>query len=270
MNEIINENTLNFAANFGKNFILALLIFLIGKFIARKAINFLKSNLIKKELDETLIKFTCNVIYSLALAFIAIAALSQLGIQTTSLAAIIAAAGLAIGLAFQGSLSNLASGIMIIFFKPFKINHFIEAAGILGTVEEVGIFNTKLKTVDNKTVITPNSVITAGNIINYSIKKTRRIDLVFGCSYEDDLKKVRGVIEKVLSEDKRILKNPEATIGVLELADNSVNFAVRPWVKKDDYLSTMLDLNEKMKLAFDENGISIPYPQRDVHIKKSI
>lgn len=264
---LINAESINIAIGLAKNIILALAIFFVGKLIAKKIISALRNSLTKKNLDKTLVIFSCNVIYGIAIAFIAIAALSQLGIQTTSLAAVIAAAGLAIGLAFQNSLSNIASGVMIILFKPFVIGHFIEAGGVLGTVEEIGIFNTKLKTPDNKTIISPNSKIISDQIINYSIKKTRRIDMVFGCSYEDDLKKVKKVIEKVLSDDERVLKDPAPTIGVLELADNSVNFAVRPWVKKDDYLNVMLDLNEKMKLAFDKEGISIPYPQRDVHLK---
>ncbi len=266
---LVNAESINMAIDIIKNFVMALLIFFIGKLIAKKFISALRNSLTKKNLDKTLIIFSCNVIYGIAVAFIAIAALSQLGIQTTSLAAVIAAAGLAIGLAFQNSLSNIASGVMIILFKPFVIGHFIEAGGVLGTVEEIGIFNTKLKTPDNKTIISPNSKIISDEITNYSIKKNRRIDMVFGCSYEDDLKKVKKVIEKVLSEEERVLKDPEPVVGVLELADNSVNFAVRPWVKKDDYLSTMFDLNEKMKLAFDDEGISIPYPQRDVHIKSA-
>lgn len=269
MENFMNENTINLAINIIKNITVALLIFFIGKLIVKKFIAVLRSSLTKKNIDETLIIFSCNILYSIAISFLAIAALSQIGIQTNSLAAIIAAAGLAIGLAFQSSLSNISSGVMIILFKPFTIGHFIEAGGVLGTVEEVGIFNTKLRTPDNKSVISPNSKIIADKIINYSIKDTRRIDLIFGCSYEDNLKKVRSVIEKVLNEEGRVLKDPAPVIGVIELADSSVNFAVRPWVNKDDYFSTMLDLNEKMKLAFDEEGISIPYPQRDVHMKNT-
>lgn len=269
MENIINQNSIDAATSIIKNISFALLIFFIGKLIVRKFVNLLKLSLTKKKLDQTLIVFSCNVVSGIAISFLAIASLSQIGIQTTSLAAIIAAAGLAIGLAFQGSLSNIASGVMIILFKPFIIGHFIEAGGILGTVEEVGIFNTKLRTPDNKSIISPNSKIISDKIINYSMKETRRIDMVIGCSYEDDLKKVRKVLEKVLNEEERVLKDPAPLIGVLELADSSVNFAVRPWVKKDDYFNTMLDLNEKIKLAFDAEGISIPYPQRDLNMKNT-
>ena len=269
MENIINQNSIDAATSIIKNISFALLIFFVGKLIVRKFVNLLKLSLTKKKLDQTLIVFSCNVVSGIAISFLAIASLSQIGIQTTSLAAIIAAAGLAIGLAFQGSLSNIASGVMIILFKPFIIGHFIEAGGILGTVEEVGIFNTKLRTPDNKSIISPNSKIISDKIINYSMKETRRIDMVIGCSYEDDLKNVRKVLEKVLNEEERVLKDPAPLIGVLELADSSVNFAVRPWVKKDDYFNTMLDLNEKIKLAFDAEGISIPYPQRDLNMKNT-
>lgn len=267
LENIINEDLINLTLNFTKNLVVSFLIFFVGRLIAKKIISTLRNSLKKKNLDNTLIIFFSNVIYGIAIAFLAIAALNQLGVQTTSLAAMLAAAGLAIGLAFQSSLSNIASGVMIILFKPFAIGHFIEASGVLGTVEEVGIFNTKLKTPDNKMIITPNSKIISDKIINYSVNEIRRIDLVFGCAYEDDLKKVRKTIEKVLEKEERVLKDPEPTIGVLELADNSVNFAVRPWVKKDDYFNTMLSLNEEMKIAFDKAGISIPYPQRDMNIK---
>lgn len=267
MENIINENTINLALGFMKNFSLSLLIFFIGKLIVRKVIRIIKEALTKKNIDKTLIVFSCNVLHGISIAFLVIASLSQLGIQTSSLAAVIAAAGLAIGLAFQSSLSNIASGIMIIVFKPFVIGHFIEAGGVVGTVEEVGIFHTKLRTSDNKSIISPNSNIIAGKIINYSIKETRRIDMVFGCSYEDNIKNVKEVIQRVLNEEERVLKDPAPVVGVLELADSSINFVVRPWVKKGDYFDVKLDLNEKIKLAFDEEGISMPYPQRDVNIK---
>lgn len=270
MEYFINEDNINMVLEIIKNVAFALLIFLIGKIIANKLIFSLRKILKKKGVDETLVSFSCNVAYGLAVAFLAITSLSFLGVQTASLTAVLAAGGLAIGIAFQGSLSNIASGVMIILFKPFAIGHFIEAAGILGTIEEVGIFHTRLRTPDNKTIILPNSKIISDEIINYSMKENRRIDMIFGCSYDDDLKKVKEVIEKVLADEPRVLKDPAPVVGVLELADSSVNFTVRPWVQRDDYFTTMLDLNEKMKLAFDEAGISIPYPQRDVHIKKEL
>ena len=269
MKDFLSQNTINLLTLYGKNIVFALLIFFIGKFVAKKITNFLKNTLEKKKVDETLRGFLGNIVYGLMIAFLAIAALGQIGVQTTSLAAIIAAAGLAIALSLQGSLSNLAAGMMIIFFRPFKIGDFVEASGVIGTIEEVGIFTTNIKTADNKVIISPNAVLTSGNIINYSIKSTRRIDMVFGCSYNDDLKKVKNIIQNIVDNDSRILKDPSVTIGVLELADSSVKFAVRPWVKKEDYFTVLLDLNEKIKLEFDKEGISIPYPQRDLHIVTS-
>jgi small conductance mechanosensitive channel len=269
MEKILNENVINTLIIYGKNITFALLIIFIGKIIARKLVNILTNSLHKKELEKTLVIFIGNILYGLIIAFLVIAALGQLGIETTSLAAIIAAIGLAIGLSLQGSLSNIASGIMIIFFRPFKIDDFIEAGGTSGTVEEVGIFTTTLRTPDNKVIILPNAIITSGTITNYSIKPTRRLDMVFSCGYEDDIKKAKEIIEKTVKADKRVLKEPALTVGVLELADSSINFAVRPWVKKGDYFDVKLELNEKIKLAFDKNNISIPFPQRDVHLKSN-
>lgn len=183
--------------------------------------------------------------YIALLAFVILAALGQLGIQTTSFIAVIGAAGLAIGLALQGSLSNFAAGVLMIIFRPFKVGDLIEGAGVFGTVEEIHIFTTQLKTTDNKTVIIPNAKLTSDNIMNYTVKPTRRVDLVFGVSYTDDIDKVKGVISDVLNQDSRILKDPPPTIGLLEMADSSVNFAVRPWVKPDDYWGVYFDINEK-------------------------
>ncbi|MFT6106001.1 MAG: small conductance mechanosensitive channel [Rickettsiales bacterium] len=267
MGEILNKEMINSAIFFGLNIIAALAIFLIGKFIAKKIVNYLRKTLIARNVDETLAKFLSNVLYGLMITFVIITAIGQLGVETTSLAAVVAAAGLAIGFALQGSLSNVASGIMIIFFKPFKIGDWIEAAGISGSVEEVKIFTTKIKTADNKSIISPNSLITSGNITNYSANETRRVDMVFGCSYEDDIKKVKEVLTKIVENDERILKDPEPKIAVSELADSSINFVVRPWVKKEDYWAVKFDITEKVKLGFDQEKISMPYPQRDLHIK---
>lgn len=246
--------------------LIALAIFFIGKFIAKRVVKIVEKLMLKSKIDQTLVGFAGNILYGLALAFVVIAALSQLGINTTSLAAVIAAAGLAIGLALQGSLSNLAAGVMIILFRPFKINDYIEAAGTAGTVEEISIFTTHLKTPDNKSVIVPNGTIISGNIINYSAKPTRRIDLVFGVGYNDDLKKVKQVLTKIVEADKRILKEPEPVIAVHTLNESSVDFVCRPWVKTDDYWNVYWDLQENAKIAFDKEGISIPFPQRDMHI----
>ncbi|MFP4313032.1 MAG: mechanosensitive ion channel family protein [Alphaproteobacteria bacterium] len=246
--------------------LIALAIFFIGKFIAKRVVKILETLMRKSNIDNTLVSFAGNVIYGLALAFVVIAALSQLGINTTSLAAIVAAAGLAIGLSLQESLSNLASGVMIILFRPFKTGDYIEAAGTSGTVEEISIFTTHLKTPDNKCIIVPNGSIISGNITNYSAKPTRRIDLTFGIGYGDDLKKAKKILEKIVKDDKRILKEPEAVIAVSELADSCVNIVVRPWVNSADYWSVYFDLQENVKLQFDKEGISIPYPQQDMHI----
>jgi small conductance mechanosensitive channel len=200
------------------------------------------------------------------MAFVIMAALEKLGVETTSFAAIIAAAGLAIGLSLQGTLGNFASGIMLIMFRPFKVGDFVEAGGVAGVVEEIQIFSTKMKSGDNKEIIVPNGQIVGSTITNYSAKETRRIDLVIGVGYDDDLKKVRSVLEDILGKEARVLPDPAPTIGLLELGDSSVNFAVRPWVKTGDYWPTLFDLQEAIKIRFDHEGISIPYPQRDVHL----
>ncbi len=203
------------------------------------------------------------------MAFIIIAAMGQLGTETASLVAISAAAGLAIGLALQGSLANFASGVMLIIFRPLKVGDFVEAGGATGTVREIGIFTSILSSPDNKKIYVPNANLTGAKIINYSAFGTRRIDLVAGVSYGDSLDLVKATLEQILAEDDRILTDPAPTIAVLELADSSVNFAVRPWVKEEDYWDVRFDTQEKIKQRFDEKGISIPFPQQDVHLIKA-
>jgi small conductance mechanosensitive channel len=253
-------------AFYGLKIIAAILIFVVGRWIAKALRNVIKRMMTKGNVDEILISFVGNLTYIALLAFVIIAALNQLGIQTTSFIAIIGAAGLAIGLALQGSLANFAAGVLMIIFRPFQVGDYIEGAGVAGAVEKVQIFTTQLRTPDNKTIIIPNAKIMGDNITNYSAKDTRRVDMVIGVSYGDDLKKVREILEDILAKDDRILKDPAPTIGVLELGDNSVNFAVRPWVKRDDYWGTYFDVTETVKRRFDKEGISIPYPQRDVHL----
>ena len=220
----------------------------------------------KSNVDETLVSFVGNLTYVALLTFVVIAAINQLGIQTTSFIAVIGAAGLAIGLALQGSLANFAAGVLLIIFRPFKAGDFIDGAGVAGTVEEIQIFTTHLKTPDNKSIIVPNAKLTGDNITNFSAKDTRRVDMTFGVGYSDDLQKVRQILEDILSKDGRVLQDPAPTIGVLELADNSVNFACRPWVKTEDYWGAYFDITETVKKRFDAEGVSIPYPQRDVHV----
>ena len=219
----------------------------------------------RRSLDPMLGSFLSSIAHILFVAFIIIAALSQVGIQTSSLIAVIGAAGLAIGLALQGSLSNFAAGVMIITFRPFKVGDFIETAGVSGTVEGIQIFHTQLVTADNKLVIVPNNSITTGNIINYSAKGIRRVDLVFGISYQDDIATAKAVLNEILAADARILKDPAPVIAVSALADSSVNLIVRPWVKTEDYWPVYWDITEAVKLRFDQKQITIPGPRRVVH-----
>lgn len=268
--ESIQEIVGYYVSFYGLKVLFALLIFFVGKFLAGRIIKIVKSLMLKGKVDPTLVSFLGNVVYALVLAFVIIAALSQLGINTTSLAAVMAAAGLAIGLALKDSLSNLAAGVMIILFRPFKIGDYVEIAGISGTVEEISIFTTILKSPDNKKIITPNGAIISDNITNYSAKPTRRVDMVFGVGYDDDLKKVKETLERIVREDDRVLKDPEPVVALHELADSSVNFVVRPWVNTADYWTVYWDLNFKVKTEFDKAGISIPYPQRDLHIVSDV
>ncbi len=266
------ENILNtiisYATEYGVRILVAIVVFIVGRFIAKKLTNLLRKLMEKAKWDVTLVKFLGNMIYILLLFVVLIITLQTIGIDTTSFIAILGAATLAIGFALKDNLSNFAAGVMILIFRPFEVGHFIEAGGTSGVVEEIGVFNTKLRTGDNKLIYVPNSNIVGGNIVNYSAKDTRRIDLTIGVGYEDDLKKVKEEIWKILNEDERILKDPAPTVAVAELADSSVNFVVRPWVKSSDYWPVYFDLLEKIKVRFDEAGISIPYPQLDVHLKK--
>jgi small conductance mechanosensitive channel len=254
------------AVAYGLKFALALVIFFVGKMAVKIMTKLLRKGLERAKVDATLVSFLSNIAYGLAMAFVVIAALSQLGVQTASLAAIIAAAGLAVGLALQGSLSNFAAGVMLILFRPFKAGDFIDAAGTSGTVEEVSILTTILKTPDNVKIIAPNSQIFGGIITNYSANDTRRMDLTIGVSYSDDLDKVKEILERIIKEEERILAEPEPVVAVKEMADSSVNFAFRPWVKTSDFWPTQFDLIKKIKQTFDAEGISIPFPQRDVHL----
>ena len=251
---------------YGLKALAAVAIFIIGRWVAKGVRKLVERLMTKGKVDSTLITFTSNMTYIGLLAFVVIAALGQLGIQTTSFIAILGAAGLAVGLALQGSLSNFAAGFLLIIFRPFKVGDLVEAAGVFGVVEAIQIFTTQLKTPDNKTVIVPNAKLTDDNIVNWTVKGTRRVDMVFGIGYEDDIDKARSLMADIIAEDTRILKTPEPQISVSELADSSVNFVVRPWVKVEDYWGVFFDLTEKIKKAFDANDISIPFPQRDVHV----
>lgn len=253
---------------YGLKVLAAIAIFIIGRWVAKGVRKLVERVMEKGKVDPTLVTFTSNMVYIALLAFIVIAALGQLGIQTTSFIAILGAAGLAVGLALQGSLANFAAGFLLIVFRPFKVGDLVEAAGVFGVIENIQIFTTQLKTADNKTVIVPNAKLTDDNIINWTVKGTRRVDMVFGIGYEDDIDKARSLMAEIVAQDDRILKTPETQISVSELADSSVNFVVRPWVKVEDYWGVYFDLTEKIKKAFDANGVSIPFPQRDVHVYK--
>ncbi|MET0025819.1 MAG: mechanosensitive ion channel domain-containing protein [Sedimenticola sp.] len=265
INALIDSYLLPWAINVG----LALAVFIVGRLIAKVLVNLVKKLLVRAELDEILVRFITSIVNTILLLFVIIAALSQLGVDTTSLIALLGAAGLAIGLALQGSLQNFAAGVMLIIFRPFKIGDFVEAAGTMGVVESISIFSTVLRTGDNREVIVPNGTVYSGAITNYSAKEIRRIDMVFGIGYGDDIKRAREIIESILKGDVRVLDEPDYLVAVGELADSSVNFNVRPWVKSGDYWDVKFDLTERIKLAFDEEGISIPFPQMDLHLDKS-
>jgi small conductance mechanosensitive channel len=251
---------------YGLKVIAAIVILIVGRWISMGIRGVIKKIMRRSKVDETITKFVGNLAYVALLAFVILAALSQLGIQTTSFIAVLGAAGLAIGLALQGSLANFAAGFLMIIFRPFRVGDYIEGGGTAGTVEEIQIFTTTLKTPDNKTVIIPNAKLTSDNIINWTVKGTRRVDLVMGIGYEDDIDKAKQVMNDVLAGDDRVLKDPAPQVAMVELGDSSVNFVVRPWVKAADYWSAYFDITEKIKKAFDANNISIPFPQRDVHI----
>ena len=251
---------------FGLNLLAAIVIFFIGQWIAAFVRRLVRRLMSKANIDSTLTSFVGNLAYYGVVAFAVIAALNRLGVQTASLIAILGAAGLAVGLALQGSLANFAAGVLIIIFRPFNVGDLIEAADILGEVLEMQLFTTTLATLDNKQVIVPNSSLTGGNIINYTVRGKLRVDTVIGVAYEADIDQVRQVISEVLECDPLVLKDPSPTIAVMELGDSSVNFAVRPWTKPENYWSVYFNIHENVKKRLDAAGISIPFPQRDVHL----
>jgi len=244
----------------------ALVILVVGRWIAKAVSRLTERLLNNRKVDRTIVSFVEHLTYIALMTFVVLAALAQLGIQTTSFIAVIGAAGLAIGLALQGSLANFAAGFLLIIFKPFKAGDYIEGAGVAGTVEGIQVFTTVLRTADNKTIIVPNAKIMGDNITNYSAKETRRVDLLFGVSYSDDIDKVRRILQNIVDSDPRILKDPESMIIVKELAESRVNLEVRAWVKTGDYWGVYFDTLEKAKRKFDAAGVSIPFPQRGIHV----
>ena len=265
----IQEIISTYIIPWGINIILALAVFIIGRWLANLIVRGVKRIMHRANMDDALIGFLSSILNAILLVVVIIAALEQLGVNTTSVLAVFAAAGLAVGLALKDSLSNFSSGVMLIIFKPFKVGDFVEAAGIAGVVEELRIFNTMLRTGDNREIIVPNSQISGGIITNFSARDTRRIDLVIGIGYEDDIQKAKKILEQIMQSDERILKEPAPVILVSELGESSVDFAVRPWVNSGDYWNVRSDLLETIKREFDAKGISIPYPQRDVHLHQA-
>jgi small conductance mechanosensitive channel len=244
---------------------IAIAIVFVGRIATKWVIKLLGKLMRRSALDEILVNFVSSIAKAILLLLIFIAALNQLGVDTTSLIALIGAAGLAVGLALQNSLQNFAAGVMLIVFRPFKLGDFIEAAGVVGVVEQISIFSSILRTGDNREIIVPNGQIYSGAITNYSARETRRIDLVFGIGYDDDMLAAKKIMEGIMSAHDLVLEEPTFAVAVAELADSSVNFNVRPWVKSEDYWTVRSDLIEQIKLAFDENNISIPYPHMTIN-----
>ncbi|PID72285.1 MAG: mechanosensitive ion channel protein MscS [Desulfobulbus propionicus] len=254
--------------NHGPGIIISIIILIIGRWLAMWFSSIARKAMTKGKIDETLARFLSKLVYYALLAAVVIAAADQVGIKTTSFVAIFGAAGLAIGLALKDSLSNFASGVMLILFGPFKVGDVVTAGGVTGKVHQVDIFSTIIMSPDNQKIIVPNSAITSDVITNVNAEPTRRIDMVVGIGYDDDIREAKATLEQLVNADSRILKEPATTIAVAELADSSVNLIVRPWVKTKDYWNVRLDLTENIKLTFDEKGISFPYPQQDVYMHK--
>lgn len=263
------DKTQSVGFEFFVQLITAILIFYVGRMIAKLVNRGLHNLMQKQQVDKILETFVCNLVYWALMTFVIIAAISQVGVQTTSLIAVMGAAGLAVGLALQGSLANFAAGVLIVLFRPYRVGDWVEAAGISGAVTQVQILTTMLKTGDNKMIIVPNGQIMDSIITNYSANDTRRVDLTIGVGYDDDIDKVRSTIKSVIDADERVLAEPACLIAVAELADSSVNFTVRPWAKTEHYWDVKFQLTEAIKKRFDQEGISIPFPQQDVHIHNS-
>ncbi|HDI3133296.1 TPA: small-conductance mechanosensitive channel MscS [Vibrio cholerae] len=261
-------NNSDLLIQYGVNVISAILILFIGNLVVKGVAGSVANVLKKKEMDKAVVEFIHGLVRYTLFIIVLIAALSRIGVQTASVVAVIGAAGLAVGLALQGSLSNFAAGVLIVAFRPFKSGDYVEIGGVAGSVDSIQIFQTVLKSPDNKMVVVPNSAVIGGAITNYSRHETRRVDMVIGVSYQSDLQKTKRVLRETLEKDPRILKDPDMTIGVLTLADSSINFVVRPWCKTSDYWAVYFDSMQAIKEALDANGIEIPFPQMDVHLNK--
>jgi small conductance mechanosensitive channel len=266
MDNVTGQLTL-FVTTYGIKIIGAIIILILGRIAAGIGRKFVKKVLEKSKTDPAVVSFVGSMIYFLILIFAVLAALAKFGIQTASFVAILGAAGFAIGFALQGSLANFAAGVLILVLRPFKVGNFIDGAGVAGTVKEIQLFTTILATPDNIKIMVPNGKLFGDTIKNFSGFDTRRVDLVIGIGYSSDIQKAYDVLMNLIKEDTRILSAPPTNIAVSELADSSVNFVVRPWVKRQDYWGVKFDLTRKIKEAFDENGIEIPFPQQVVHMR---
>jgi small conductance mechanosensitive channel len=253
-------------SDYGQRILWALVILIVGIWFARLIRRYLGKAMERRGVDQTLIGFISSLLYYIVVVAVVISAISKLGIETTSFIAVLGAAGLAVGLALQGSLSNFASGVLLILFRPFKVGDFVEAGGMMGSVDDIGMLMTRMHTPDNKSILVPNTQVMGGHIVNFSAHDTRRLDLTFGISYGDRIELAKQVLEEIIEADERCLKDPAPTIGVIELADSSVNIVCRPWVNASDYWPLRFDLMERVKNRFDEVGISIPFPQRELHV----
>ena len=258
----------DYLIEYGLKIIAAVAIFLIGRWVANLLSGLFERLLLRANVDETLAVFVRNLSYYLILIFVIIAAIDKIGVKTTSLVALLGAAGLAVGLALQGALSNFAAGVMLILFKPFRVGDFVEAAGTLGAVEKIKIFNTVLNHPDNRRIILPNAQITGAKIVNFTAIDKRRVDMVFGISYDDDIGNAKAILLNLVRSDSRVLKDPEPVVAVSELAESSVNLICRPWTTPDNYWGVHFDTMEKGKMELEKAGITIPFPQRDVHLLK--
>lgn len=267
--DAILQKTSEALSEYGLNVLAAIVIFIIGRMLANFITKRMRRLLEARKVEPSLVGFAASMVHALLLVIVVIMALGRLGIQTTSFVAILGAAGLAIGLALQGSLSNFAAGVLILIFKPYRVGDYVVAGGGEGIIEEIGIFTTTLVTLDNRTQVLPNAIATGGVIENYTKKGTRRLDLVAGVSYGDDIVKVKKILKEILDNEPRILPEPAPTIGLMEMGDSSINFAFRPWVKVEDYWDLFFHLQERIKIRFDEEGVTIPFPQRDVHLFKA-
>ncbi len=255
--------------DFGLRLLTAIIILIVGKWVAKGIERVLEKVLDKRNVDKTVTKFLGNITFMMMMTLVVLAAVDKLGVKTTSFVAVVGAAGLAVGLALQGSLSNFASGVLLVLFRPFKVGDFIEAGGTLGVVEEIQVFATRLKTGDNKVITLPNSKIMDGAITNHTARDTRRAEFVFGIGYDDDLRKAKAILKEMFEAEERVLEDPAVQIVVKELGDSSVNLMVRAWTKAPDMWPVTWDMTEAVKLRFDEEGITIPYPQRDVHLHQA-